>query len=64
MNAEMNGQLKMVFVLTSPQEALHSSARANTAQPQGVQLHHEKENNKQDEEAQKLFPVKPIRELT
>ena len=29
----------------------------------GVNLHHEKENNKQDEEAQKPFPVKAAAEL-
>ena len=33
--------------------------KANTAQPRRVQLHQEKENNKQDEEAEKPPPVKP-----
>uniref|UniRef100_A0A8D1DIE0 L1 transposable element RRM domain-containing protein n=1 Tax=Sus scrofa TaxID=9823 RepID=A0A8D1DIE0_PIG len=37
----------------SPQETFHSSAKANPAWPRGVQLHQEKENNKQDEEAEK-----------
>ena len=48
----------------NPRETLHSSVRANPAQPWGVHLHHKKENNKQDEEAQKPFPVKPTGELT
>lgn len=48
----------------SPWETLHSNARANTARPRRVHLHQEKENNKQDEEAQKPFPVKPTGELT
>uniref|UniRef100_A0A4X1U9I8 L1 transposable element RRM domain-containing protein n=1 Tax=Sus scrofa TaxID=9823 RepID=A0A4X1U9I8_PIG len=38
---------------TSPGETFHNSAKANPAWPQGVQLHQEKENNKQDEEAEK-----------
>ena len=49
---------------TSPQETFHGSAKANTAQPRRVQLHQEKENNKQDEEAEKPPPVKPTGELT
>ena len=36
----------------------------NPTWPWGVQLHQEKENNKQDEEAEKPPPVKPTGELT
>ena len=43
---------------------INSSARANPAWPQGVYLHHKKENNKQDEDVQKLYPVKATGELT
>ena len=49
---------------TSPQVTFHSSDKANTAQPRGVQLYRERENNKQDEEAEKPPPVKPTGELT
>ena len=48
----------------SPQETFHSSAKASPAQLQRVQLHQEKENNKQDEEAEKPPPVKSTGELT
>ena len=48
----------------SPQETFHRSAKANTAWPQRVQLHQDKENNKQDEEAEKSPLVKPTGELT
>ena len=37
----------------SPQEIFHGSDKANTAQSRRVQLPWEKENNKQDEEAEK-----------
>ena len=49
---------------TSPQEILHGSDKANTARSRRVQLPQEKENNKQDEEAEKPPPVKPTGELT
>ena len=40
------------------------SARASPVQPQRVHLHDEKEKHEQDEEAQKLLPLKPTGELT
>ena len=50
--------------MPAPRETFHSNAKANPAQPRGVQLHQEKENNKQDEEAEKPPPVKPTGDLT
>ena len=48
----------------SPRETFQSSAKENPAWPQAVQLHQEKENNKQDEEVEKPPPVKLTGELT
>ena len=48
----------------SPQEIFQGSDKANTTRSLRVQLPQEKEDNKQDEEAEKPPPVKPTGELT
>ena len=48
----------------SPWEAFQSSAKVTPVQPRGVKLYQEKENKKQDEEAEKPPAVKPTGELT